>query len=320
MGRRGLARGLLVYAIVLALAGVAVLGARTRHQTVLGDPIPRYLNALARGDYATAYSYTDLDGFKLTGLSSGITSAHYTAFERAHAIRTWQRLSGNEVELTYRNGRRARATIAVEETTIVVPVSTLVITAPTGPLPSIAIDGVPTPARAAANSATAAGTISYRYAIAVIRGVHHFSIGRGPVTAGRALVVNAAKPTVDARITLTISDEGSRRSAIALHSIVGTCPGETCVVAPCTGSGTDYVLDASGIGTPFIIARALIGDRVLAPMPAGGWAIAVTFDDLAQPPGLSGKEQTKTVRARYVFGFRRGHKPALLDRCWLPNR
>jgi hypothetical protein len=54
-------------------------------------------------------------------------------------------------------------------------------------------------------------------------------------------------------------------------------------------------------------------------MPPNGWSIAITFVDLGQPPGLGGKEQTRRVRARYVFGFDGGGRARLLDRCWVSH-
>jgi hypothetical protein len=103
----------------------------------------------------------------------------------------------------------------------------------------------------------------------------------------------------------------------ALDAVVGTCPGQSCVVAPCTGRGTEYVVDAWGIGTPPIVGRVLVGDRIVAPMPPDGWSIAITFLDQGQPPGLSGKEQTRNLRVRFIFGFVAGGRAQLLDKCWV---
>ena len=296
-------RGLLGLAVALILANAIVVVVRTQHQPPVVrtlDPLASFNDAIRRHDYRSAYALTDLRLLKISGASSAVTLAHFTAFVQK------QRL-----------GR-----LAAQQGLIHVPTTDLRITATTGPLPSLAVDGVGVSLLAQRVSAgrVAAAAWRYTYAIVVISGPHSLTVGPGPVTAVRSVagVFRGVATSID--VSLVTSSGGDRRGTEALDSVIGTCPGESCVVTPCTGHGPEYVLDAWGIGTPPIVARTLVGDRVVAPMPPNGWSIAITFLDQGQTPGLSGKEQTAQVRARLVFGFVGPLRGTLLDRCWVSAR
>jgi hypothetical protein len=291
-------RALLAASLAMAVAATAVLFARVQdHQapSSRGDPRAAFDAAVHRHDYPRAYALTDLPLLKVVGASSAATLPYFTAFERAHPLRG----------------------LTVEQEVVHIPTTNLHITAPTGPLPSLAVDGVPVVLRAQRVGAgrPAAALWRYRYVVVVISGPHTLSVGSGAVTAARSIAVGPGAAGVS--LPLVASARGNDRTATAMGAIIGTCPGDSCVVSPCAESGTEYVLDAWGIGFPPIVARALVGDRVIAPMPPDGWSIAITVVDQGQPPGLSGKEQTRQVRARYVFGFVGGGRARLLDRCWV---
>jgi len=241
---------------------------------------------------------TDLPLLDVTGGgSSAVTLAHFTAFVKTHAL-----------------GR-----LTVEQDLVHIPTTNLRVTAVTGPLPSLAVDGVGVSLRVQRVKAgsVAAAAWRYTYVIVVISGQHSLTVGSGPVTASRSFTGEFRREAASVDVSLAVSAAGNNRAAAALRSVVGTCPDDLCVFTPCSGRGSEIVVDAWGIGTPPIVARDLVGDRVIAPMPPNGWSMVITFLDQGQPPGLSGKEQTKQVRARYVFGFVGSGKPRLLDRCWV---
>ena len=294
-------RALLALSVALALAGAVVLVVRAQRTeprpSPSVDPLAAFHTAVTRHDYRRAYALTDLPLLKVSGGSTAVTFAHFAAFGRAH---TFGRLS-------------------VEQGLVHIPTTDLRITALTGPLPSLSVDGVAISLRPQRVSAgrVAAAAWRYTYAVVVISGPHSLTVGPGPVTATRSVAGAFRGDAASIDMSLDTSSGGDRRGTEALDSVIGTCPGDMCVVTPCTGHGPEYVLDAWGIGTPPIVARALVGDRVVAPMPPNGWSIAITFLDQGQPPGLSGKEQTSQIRARYVFGFVGGGRGVLLDRCWV---
>jgi hypothetical protein len=296
-------RVLLAASLAMAVAGAAVLIVRLPQHPEPPSPLqnPRAVfdEALRRHDYRRAYGLTDLSLLKIVGGSSAVTLAHFTAFVKAHGVGGW----------------------AVVQGLVHVPTTNLHATATTGPLPSLSVDGVGVSLRAQRVKAgrVAAAAWRYTYALVVISGAHSLTVGSGPVTASRSLtgVFRGGAASVD--ISLAAGAAGNNRAAAALRSVVGTCPDDLCVFTPCSGGGPEIVVDAWGIGTPPIVARDLVGDRVIAPMPLNGWSMAITFLDQGQPPRLSGKEQTKQVRARYVFGFVGSGKPTLLDRCWVTD-
>jgi hypothetical protein len=314
VGHRSLERALLGLSIALALIGGVVISVRARIQTAPADPVAAYLNALVRHEYKTAYELTDLPRLRLPPSSSGITLRHFEAFQRAHPLQSWRRL-GRVAELLAPNGTRTRVDLALDGGLVSVPVSTVEITAPTGPLPSLSIDGVSIPVRAVPlPSAPAVGSFRYRYALAVLRGVHTFDVGAGPVTAPVRFRrnVNPGDNTAE-RITIELrtSGKGNDAAARAIRAIMGTCPDDLCLVPPCAEKGATYVLES---GYDLIVGRAIVPK----PMPRDGWSIAVTFIDQAQPAVFKGgAERTTTLRARYTFGFVPGRQPQLLDRCWL---
>jgi hypothetical protein len=284
----------------MAVAATAVLFARAQHHQsapLPGDPRAAFTAALHRHDYRRAYALTDLPFLKVEGAASAITLAHFTAFVRAN-----------------RFGR-----LSIDQEVVHIPTTDLRITASTGPLPTFAVDGVSAPLRAqrVGGGKASAALWTYRYVVVVISGPHSLTVGPGPVTAGRSLTGVFRGDAASVDVSLVASSNGDNRVALALHAIRGTCPGVSCVVAPCVGRGSEYVLDAHGVGFDPIVARALVGDRVIAPMPPNGWSIAITFVAQGQPPGLTGKEQTRQVRARYVFGFVGAGRAQLLDRCWV---
>jgi hypothetical protein len=292
-------RALLVASLAMAVAATAVLFARTQHHqppSSPGDPRLAFDAALHRHDYRRAYALTDLHLLKVSGASSALTLAHFTAWERAHPT----------------------PGLNLEQGLVHIPTTDVHITAPTGPLPSLAVDGVSAPLRAQRASGKGGAAVwTYRYVVVVISGPHSLTVGTGPVTAARSLTGVFRGDAASVDVSLVASDAGNNRAAAALRSVVGTCPDDLCVFTPCSGRGPEIVVDAWGIGTPPIVARALVGDRVIAPMPPNGWSVAITFADQGQPPGLNGKEQTRQVRARYVFGFVGGGRAQLLDRCWV---
>ena len=294
-------RGLLALAAFLLLANLTIVVVRTQKEMpapVATDPLTAFEAAMKRHDYAAAYRLTDLGVTTVVGGSSAISLQFFAAFARAHPLR----------DLTESGGA------------VHVPTTNVTISAPTGPLPSLSIDGVGVPLRPSRVKATVAAAFTYRYAVVVISGPHVLGVGPGPVTAGRMLSVAFSRSTAAFGVPLVASSAGYQRMVTALDAITRGCPDNLCLVAPCGGRGGEYVLDAWGIGTPPIVARALVGDRIVGPMPPNGWSIAVTFADQGQPPGLSGHEQTVQVRARYVFGFVGSSRGTLLDRCWVSHQ
>ncbi|MGZ4206186.1 MAG: hypothetical protein ACXVQW_12950, partial [Actinomycetota bacterium] len=274
-------RVLLAASLAVMLAGIGVLVSRAQHATVTRDPLAEFRSALARHDYTAAYALTDLADTVVPASSSAITLAHFSVFERAHPT-TDPTLVRNVVHI---------------------PITVLGITATTGPLPSLSVDRLRVPLRPmrVPTNAPRVAAWRYRYVIVVISGPHDLAIGEGRVTRARQMQITATRSSQNLTVALQASARGGDLVVAALRAIVGTCPGDSCVVTPCSGSGSEYVLDAWGIGTPPVVARALVGDRVVAPMPPDGWSIAITFVDQAQPPGLSGHEQTRSLRARFVF-------------------
>jgi len=295
-------RAIFAASLAMAVAGTAVLFARAQHHQsppAPGDPRLAFAAALRRHDYRRAYALTDLPFLKVSGASSAVTLAYFTALERAHPL----------------------PGLTLEQGLVHIPTTDLHVTALTGPLPSVTVDGVLVRliARRASGGKAVAAMWTYRYVVVVISGPHSLTVGPGPVTAARSLSAVFRGNTASIDVSLAASDAGNTRAAAALRSVVGTCPDDLCVFTPCSGRGPEIVVDAWGIGTPPIVARDLVGDRVIAPMPPNGWSMAITFLDQGQPPGLSGKEQTKQVRARYVFGFVGGGRAQLLDRCWVTD-
>ena len=293
-------RALVAASLAMAVAGTAVLITRAprHHPSVESlNPFTAFDAALHRHDYRRAYALTDLPLQKVVGGSSAVTPPHFIAFARAHSF-----------------GR-----LTIEQGMVHIPTTDLHVMALTGPLPSVAVDGVRISLLAQRVKAgrVAAALWRYTYGIIVISGPHTLTVGSGPLTASRSLTGVFHGNAASVAISLAASAEGNNRAAAALRSVVGTCPDDLCVFTPCSGRGSEIVVDAWGIGTPPIVARDLVGDRVIAPMPPNGWSMAITFLDQGQPPGLSGKEQTKQVRARYVFGFVGSGTPKLLDRCWV---
>jgi hypothetical protein len=292
-------RALLAASVAMAVAAAAVLVVRAQHQVSPGPPLnpqAAFDDAIHRHDYRRAYALTDLPLLKIVGGSSAVRLTYFTAFVRAHGVGGW----------------------AVVQGLVHVPTTNLHVTATTGPLPSLAVDGVGVSLHTQrVQGRHAAAAWRYTYAVVVVSGPHTLTVGPGPVTATRALTGVFRGDAASIDVSLAASAAGNNRAAAALRSVVGTCPDALCVFTPCSGRGSEIVVDAWGIGTPPIVARDLVGDRVIAPMPPNGWSMAITFLDQGQPPGLSGKEQTKQVRARYVFGFFGSGKPRLLDRCWV---
>jgi len=292
-------RALLAASLAMAVAGTAVLVSRLpsseQHPPTTTDPLAAFNAALRRHDYKRAFGLTDLSLIIVQGASPAIDVRYFSAVARSHRF----------------------ADLTLSQGLVHIPTTALRLSAPTGPLPSAAIDGVSIRLRASRLRAKGPAAYTYRYSIVVISGPHTLTIGAGPVTAARTLEVRAAGSATAVAVPLAISGVGNRRVVFALDSIVRTCAGQSCVVTPCAGSGPEYVVDAWGIGTPPITARVLVGDRLIAPMPPNGWSIAITFVDQAQPPGLSGREQTKTLHTRFVFGFVGGGRAQLLDKCWV---
>ena len=294
-------RGLLALAVALLLANLVVVVVRAQKESphVTVSPLAAFEAAIKRHDYKAAYELTDLGGIHVVGGSSAVTLAHFTAFERAHPLRNLTETQG----------------------TVQVPTTDVRISAPTGPLPSLAVDGVAVPLRTArVRSKTPAAAWVYNYVVVMISGSHTLAVGPGPVTAARTVPATLRGTSASTVVSLVASSAGRQRVIAALDAITRGCPDDQCLVAPCSGRGGEYVLDAWGIGTPPIVARELVGGRVIAPMPPDGWSIAVTFMDQGQPPGLSGHEQTVQIRARYVFGFIGAGRGTLLDRCWVSHR
>ena len=293
-------RGLLALAVALMLANLVVVVVRAQKETPhpTASPLAVFDAAIKRHDYKAAYALTDLGGIQIVGASSAVTLAHFTAFERAHPL----------TNLTVTDGN------------VHVSTTDVTITAPTGPLPSLSVDGVASPIRTGHIRSQGPAAWTYNYALVVISGPHVLTVGPGPVTAARSLPATFRGAKAPIVVPLVASSEGRQRVIAALDAITRGCPGDQCLVAPCSGRGGEYVLDAWGIGTPPIVARELVGGRVIAPMPPDGWSIAVTFMDQGQPPGLSGHEQTVQIRARYVFGFVGAGRGTLLDRCWVSHR
>ena len=293
-------RALLAASLAMTVVGTVVLVVRLPQQPTspsqLQNPRAAFDDAIHRHDYRRAYAQTDLSVLKIVGGSSAVTLAHFAAFVEAHGVGAWVDIQG----------------------LVHVPTTNLHVTATTGPLPSLAVDGVGVTLRAqGVQGGRAPAAWRYTYAVVVISGPHSLAVGPGPVTASRALTGVFRGDTASVDVPLAASATGNDRVTAALRSVVGTCPDSLCVFTPCSGRGSEIVVDAWGIGTPPIVARDLVGDRVIAPMPPNGWSMAITFLDQGQPPGLSGKEQTKQVRARYVFGFVGRGRPQLLDRCWV---
>ena len=294
-------RALLAASLAMAVASTAVLISRLpseQHRLPpVADPLAAFNDALHRHDYRRAYALTDLPLIDVKGGSSALTLAHFAAFARAHAF--------------------GKPTL--EEGLVHIPTTSLHVTALTGPLPSLAIDGVGVRLLVQRVKAgrVAAAIWRYSYAIVVISGPHTLTVGPGPVTAARSVTATFRGNAASLAVSLGTSSRGNKSAVRALDAITMGCPGTSCLVAPCSGHGPEYVLDAWGIGTPPIVARSLVGDRVVAPMPPNGWSIAITFLDQGQPPGISGKEQTKQIRARYVFGFTGTSRGQVLDKCWV---
>jgi hypothetical protein len=293
-------RGLLALAVTLMLVDLLVVAVRAQKETPhpTTSPMAAFDAAVRRHDYKAAYALTDLGGIQIVGASSAITLAHFAAFERAHPLHN----------LTLNDG------------TVHVPTTDVTISAHTGPLPSLTVDGVAVPVHAArVRSRAPAAAWTYNYVVVAISGPHTLAVGAGPVTAARSLPAGFRGTKASFVVSLVASAQGNQRVVGALDAITRGCPGDLCLVAPCSGRGTEYALDAWGIGTPPIVARVLVGDRLIAPMPPDGWSIAVTFMDQGQPPGLNGHEQTAQIRARYVFGFVGNGRATLLDRCWVSS-
>jgi hypothetical protein len=320
VGRGLVERRLLAFAIVLAVAGGVVAINRGRVPPTLSeDPVVEYLNALVRHDYRSAYELTDLSADRIPPSTSGLTRAHFEAFERARPLKSWRRV-GNDAVLTYESGAGARVNFGVNGDGVHIPVSIMTITSDHGPLPSLSVDRVSvaiTPLPGLGKRTV--GAFRYRYGLVVIRGKHRFDVGAGAVTRaiafGRDVRVSGSK--VDAvKLTLKLSARGNTAVATALRNmVIGTCPDDLCIVKPCGSGSTQYSLEA---GYDLIVRRELIG--VSGPAPRNGWAIAITFIDQAQPAVLKGgSERTTTLHARYIFGFVTGSKPKLLDRCWVSS-
>jgi len=294
-------RALLALAAVLVLANVVVAAVRTQKpqkQTPPSSPLAAFNQALKHHDYRRAYALTDLSVLQVSGGSSAVTLTHFAAFVKAHGL-----------------GR-----LTLDQGLVHVPTTNLHLTATTGPLPSLAVDGVSVSLLTQrVKGGAGAAAWRYTYAIVVISGPHTLTVGPGPVTAGRSLTGAFRGNAASLSVPLGISSDGDSRVVEALDSITRTCSGSSCLVTPCGGHGPEYVLDAWGIGTPPIVARALVGTAVVAPMPPDGWSIAITFLDQGQPPGLSGSEQTAQLRARFVFGFVGQGRGSLLDRCWVSH-
>jgi hypothetical protein len=311
VGRGSLERALLGLSIALALAGGVLISARARIQTTPRDPVAAYLDALVRRDYKTAYQLTNLPSLRVPPSSSGVTLEHFEAFRRAHPIEAWHRV-GNAAELRAPDGTRMRVDFALEDGRVFIPVATVAITAPTGPLPSLSLDGVAIPVRAAALPATpVVGTFRYRYGLVVLRGAHTLEVGAGPVTAPVRVRLSSTKTAEGVTVALRTSAKGNQEAARAIRAIVGTCPDDLCLVPPCSEKGPAYVLET---GYDLIVGRTIVSE----PMPRDGWSIAVTFIDDAQPAVFkAGSERTTRLRARYTFGFVSGRTAQLLDRCWV---
>ena len=289
-------RALLAASLAMAVAGTAVLVSRLPSEQPVpppGSPLSAFNAALRRHDYKQAYALTDLTLLTVQG-TAALDIRSFTAFVRAHHFQG----------------------LALSQGLVHIATTSLRLTAPTGPLPSLAIDGVPVPLRASRVRPASAAQYIYRYAIAVISGPHTLGIGAGPITAARALQVSAGGDATTVNVPLSLGNIA--RTTRALDGVIGTCHvAEQCILAPCSGRGSQYVLDAWGIGTPPIVGRSLAGGSVVAPMPPDGWSVVITFIDQGQPPGISGKEQTRSLRARYVFGFGVGGRAQLLDKCWV---
>jgi hypothetical protein len=291
-------RALLAASLAMAVIATAVLFARAQHQrSVLSvNPYAAFDAAVHRHDYRRAYALTDLPLLKVVGGSSAVNLTHFIAYERRHPF----------------------SRLTVEQGLVHIPTTDLHVTTLTGPLPSFAVDGVGVSLLAQrVKTGRVAAAWRYTYGIVVISGPHSLTVGAGPVTAARTLMGVFQGDAASVAVSLAASAAGNNLAAAALRSVVGTCPDDLCVFTPCSGRGSEIVVDAWGIGTPPIVARDLVGDRLIAPMPPNGWSMAITFLDQGQPPGLSGKEQTKQVRARYVFGFVGTGRAQLLDRCWV---
>ena len=291
-------RGLLGLAIALMLANLVVVVVRAQKETPQPtlSPLAAFEAAVKRNDFKAAYALTDLGGVQVVGGSSAITLAHFTAFERVRPLRD----------------------LKVNEGTVQVPTTDVMITAPTGPLPSLTVDGVATPLRQQRlKVGRTAIAWTYHYAVVVISGAHTLTVGPGSVTAVRSLTAAFRGTKASIVVSLVANSDGRRRVIAALDAITRGCPDDLCLVASCSGRAGEYVLDAWGIGTPPIVTRELAGDRVIAPMPPNGWSIAVTFMDQGQPPGLNGHEHTAQIRSRYTFGFVGRARAQLLDRCWV---
>jgi len=292
-------RALLALAAALVLANVVVVVVRTQKpqkQPPASSPLAAFKEALKHHDYRRAYALTDLTALTISGGSSAVTLAHFTAFVKAHGL-----------------GR-----LALDQDLVHVPTKNLRVTATTGPLPSLAVDGVSVSLLTQrVETSAGAATWRYTYVIVVISGPHALTVGPGPVTAGRSLTGAFRGDSASLVVPLGTSSDGGKRVVEALDSITRTCSGDSCLVTPCSGHGPEYVLDAWGIGTPPIVGRGLVGAGVIAPMPPNGWSIAITFLDQGQPPGLSGSEHTAQLRARYVFGFVGNGRATLMDRCWV---
>ena len=285
----------------MLVANLVVVVVRAQKETPQPsvDPLAAFDTAVTRHDYKAAYALTDLGGIQVVGGSSAITLAHFAAFERAHVLRNPTEIGG----------------------TVHIPTTDVTLTAPTGPLPTLAVDGVATPLRQQRIKASrAAAAWTYHYAVVVISGAHMLTIGPGPVTAVRTVPAEFRGTKASIAVPLAASSDGRQRVIGALDAITRGCPDDLCLVASCSGRAGEYVLDAWGIGTPPIVARDLVGDRVVGPMPPNGWSIAVTFMDQGQPPGLSGHEHTAQIRSRYTFGFVGRGRAQLLDKCWVSAR
>lgn len=294
-------RGLLALAAALLLANLGVVVARQQKQTPepTSDPLALFESAMRRHDYKVAYPLTDLGSVTVSGGSSAISRPFFAAFARAHPL----------------------GDLKVNDGLVHIPTTNVTISTSTGPLPNLSVDGVAVALRASrVNAGSPAAAYTYRYAVAMISGPHTLAVGAGFVTAARSLAVTFQGATASSAVSLSVSSRGDQRVVAALDAITRGCPGNLCLVAPCSGRGGEFVLDAWGIGTPPIVGRVLAGDRVIAPMPPDGWSIVVTFRDQGQPPGLGGHEKTEQIVARYVFGFDESGRGTLLDRCWVSHQ
>ena len=189
-------RGLLALAVALMLADAFVVVVRARHQVpahISVDPSASFNDAIRRHDYRRAYELTDLPLLKISGASSAVTLPNFAAFANAHPL-----------------GR-----LSVEQGLVHIPTTDLRVTATTGPLPSLALDGIGIRLLSQRVKTGAVAAWRYTYVIVTISGPHALTIGPGPVTAGRSLsgVFRGDKASVD--VSLALSSDGDRSHAPA---------------------------------------------------------------------------------------------------------